>query len=804
MPALSSYWGMEEKLQSRMDRPASRAGREDEEPALPVAGRRRTFAVTVGPRESREYVLTNKEKAYFTGETGTANGRSYNGLIVELHKFLEGWDLLLGGRPLSSWGVRNACVLPQSMTREHVLDRTTETVFLADGLNLLILTFSTNYRGGASFVPRIDIRGIWEEKRPEYETCWCAEHAVLALRRVDHPERTMEQDYPVWIAIACDRSAEFVPEAGYRPTTYTKDAARRAMATAVPYVPGRLEFRFEEDPQFPASATFSIAVGDSLDEAVALAARGIAEEFGLYDAKMRRISATVDGLGLAMRDRDYRYSLMWAAASVDALVMNQMGRGIFAGLHWFPNYWGRDTFISLPGACLVRGDFETARGILETFAGLQDTVEGSRSYGRVPNLAMPGEVHYNTADATWWFVREACEFLRYTGDVEFAERILPVVKRAIDGALTRRVGEDLLLRHGEAETWMDAGGEERPLSPRGDRAVEVEALWYTALRSGAAVAAAAGTGGLAERWNRLADRVRSAFVAAFWDDERSALHDHLDPDGTPDGKVRPNQILAASVPWDELLSGELEERMIRFAGDSCVLPHGVASLAPSDPDFHPRHLDLERYHFDEAYHNGDVWVWLTGPVVTAFVKRGLVGRAWEQTVVVRDLMFDEGAAGTLPELRNGVPPESGENVAGAVSQAWSLSEFLRNFYQDYLGVAPNLLEGVLHLRPALPRELGWVSARAMVGGGAIRLFYRLADDGTSACYRVSAERGVPRLDVRFRCRVPPAGDVRPTAVEANAELGPGGVLEFVVASVGAGWTVDVERLSAPPERGERS
>jgi len=414
--------------------------RTGEEPGhgLPAVGKRRGFQIVVGRHGSREYILTNKERAYFAGETGTTNTRSYEGLIVDLHKFLEGWDLMLGDRLLSSWGVKSACVLPQSMTREHIVERTTETVFLADRLNLLILTYSTSYRGRAAFVPRIDIRSIWEERRPEYDVHWDEDRGVLALRRSDHGERGEGADYPVWVAVACDRPVVFIPEPGYRQTTYTKDAARRAMGSAQPYAPGRLEFRFEGDDQFASGATFSVAVGDDLEATTALALKGIAEEFSLYDLKMRRVSDAMENMSVAAYDRDYKYSLMWAAASVDGLIMNQLGRGIFAGLHWFPNYWGRDTFISLPGACLVRGEFETAREILETFASMQERDDESPFLGRIPNLAMPGEKHYNTADGTWWFVREVYEYLRYSGDLEFARSILGCVERAIEGAVRVR------------------------------------------------------------------------------------------------------------------------------------------------------------------------------------------------------------------------------------------------------------------------------------------------------------------------------------------------------------------------------
>ncbi len=758
---------------------------------LPIVGKREGLQIVVGRSESREYILTNKEKAYFAGETGTTNTRSYEGLIVELHKFLEGWDLLLGDVPLSSWGVKSACVLPQSMTREYVIGQTTETVFLADRENLLVLTYGTSSRGRAAFVPRVDIRSIWEEGQFEYESQWDAERRVLALRRTDHDARTEKDDFPVWVAIACDRPAFYVSEADHRPTTYTKDAARRAMASAVPFWPGRIEFSFTGDEAFASNVTFGIAVGDDLEETTALALRGVEDEFALYDEKMRRMSTVLDGIGVATRDNDYRYALLWASSSVDSLVMNVMGRGIFAGLHWFPNYWGRDSFISLPGACLVRGEFDVAREILETFADLQENCEDSLFYGRIPNLAMPGTRYYNTADGTWWFLRECYEYMRYSGDRAFAARIYPVVERAIDGALAKRVDSSGLLLHGEAETWMDAGGEAHPFSPRGSRAVEIQVLWITGLESGVALAEVAGESSRVARWKEAASRARESFGRMFWDAERSALYDHIDPDNEPDRRVRPNQIFALTVPWTDIISREREAGVLDQVRERCVLPHGVTSLDPDDPDFHPKHLDLERYHFDEAYHNGDVWVWLTGPVVSALVKHGQIESAWEQTKVLRDLFFYEGAAGTLPELRNGVPQENEENVAGAVSQAWSNSEFLRNFYQDYLGLRPDLLEGTLDFRPALPRDLSWVTAPVRLGEGTLVVFCEIDTSASRASFRVTASASLPSLVVRFGAPVPLGADVRTEVVEAEALLEPCHSLEFTVEEADGSWSVTV-------------
>jgi glycogen debranching enzyme len=758
---------------------------------FPVEGRRRGLQIVVGPRDSREYILTNKEKAYFAGETGTTNTRSYAGLIVELHKFLEGWDLVLGDVPLSSWGLRSACVLPQSMTREYLIEQTTETVFLADYRNLLLVTYSSNHRGRAAFEPRFDIRSIWEEGQQEYETRWDKKKRVLALRRRDHPSRSPKQDYPVWVAVACDTPASFAPRETYRRTTYTKDAARRAMASAIPYSPGQLEFTFGGGEGFAGSVTFSVAVADTYEEAADEAQRGIVEEFSLYDDKMRRMADVLEGAGITTHDNDYRLALQWANASVDGLIMNQLGRGIFAGLHWFPNYWGRDTFISLPGACLVRGEFETAREILESFAVMQEKHEDSLLLGRIPNLAMPGETYYNTADGTWWFVREAYEYLRYTGDRDFAKEFLPVVERAIEGALAKRVDDLGFVMHGQAETWMDAGGESSPFSPRGNRAVEVQALWYTALVSGAAIARAARREKLARSWEERAEVVKGSFLEAFPDPETGGLFDHLDPDGTPDHKIRPNQILAATVPWEGLLSEETESRMLNLVRETCVLRHGVTSLHTEDPDFHPYHLDLERYHFDEAYHNGDVWVWLSGPVVSALVKHGHLAAAWEQTAMLRDLIFDEGAAGTLPELRNGVPREREENVAGAVSQAWSLAEFIRNFYQDYLGVRPDMLSRTVDVRPALPPGCRWMSAPVRLGSGSLLVLHHARESGTRGCTRLALSEDAEPLTIRYAGLVPPGAREQRRTETIEFELRPSQWVELATEKSRSGFTVRI-------------
>ncbi|MBN2564405.1 MAG: hypothetical protein JXB46_01715, partial [Candidatus Eisenbacteria bacterium] len=203
------------------------------------------------------------------------------------------------------------------------------------------------------------------------------------------------------------------------------------------------------------------------------------------------------------------------------------------------------------------------------------------------------------------------------------------------------------------------------------------------------------------------------------------------------------------------------------------------------------------YHFDEAYHNGDVWVWLTGPVVSAMVKHGLVEPAWEQTAVLRDLIFDEGAAGTLPELRNGVPPEHEENVAGAVSQAWSLAEFVRNFYQDYLGVRPDMLSGAVAVRPALPPSCRWLSAPVRIGKGALLVLHYVDESGKRGCTRLVLSGEAPSIKVEYTPMVPPGAAAQQAANTVEFTLRPTESVELVVEEGKKGWTA---RIASPEER----
>ena len=408
----------------------------------------------------------------------------------------------------------------------------------------------------------------------------------------------------------------------------------------------------------------------------------------------------------------------WSRFALDNLITKQRGAGIWAGLPWFNNYWGRDTFISFNGALLVSGKFDQAKDILRNFASFQLQDSTHLHYGRIPNRITNNEVIYNTADGTWWFIRELYEYYLYTADLELIRELFPVVQTAIEGALEKRCDAHFFLIHTDAETWMDAKGAEVAWSPRGNRAVEIQALWYTALKVAAQMAELTGQNyEISQEWIQTANQLKQNFNTFFWDESNTSLFDHLNTDNTPDKQIRPNQIFAVTVPdllgIEPLLDIERQKQVALNVVQNLTCAQGVMSLSSKDPNFHPFHHYQPYYVPDAAYHNGLIWTWLAGPVVSALVK-------FEQTDQMTALLHNEAnqiinwdAVGNYSELLEPVlrPKTSHLQISGTVSQAWNLAEFQRNLIQDLIGYRPVAGKNAFILSPRLPAGFGLIEAR---------------------------------------------------------------------------------------------
>jgi hypothetical protein len=451
--------------------------------------------------------------------------------------------------------------------------------------------------------------------------------------------------------------------------------------------------------------TVVAAFGASAGEAAARA-RTLAAGDPIGDER-RASYALLTRSYLATSDAEYNKALNWAKAASNLFVVEEYGAGIWAGLPWFRENWGRDTFIALPGTLLVSGQFAQARAVLANFARFQNLkTPHDQDYGRIPNRVSPDEIIYNTVDGTPWMLREAYEYIRYTGDQAFAAEMYRLAVPYFEGAIANYVDADGLLRHAASDTWMDARVENpthQPWSDRGPRANDIQALWYTALDTGAWLAGQAGDTRRAAEWRALAAKARASFLRLFWDG--AAMADRLRADGSRDLKVRPNQLMLATIPFDDFLPGAVQARVTKNAVSALLYPYGIASLSQDDPYFHPRHENPGFHHKDAAYHNGTIWGWNAGFAVTALNRFGYQDLGWSLTQNLGRQILGLGTLGSMSENLDALPHEDGQlKPSGTFAQSWSVAEYARNGYQDYVGFRPDLPAATLGFEPAIPSK----------------------------------------------------------------------------------------------------
>src|ERR1044071_1303155 len=251
------------------------------------------------------------------------------------------------------------------------------------------------------------------------------------------------------------------------------------------------------------------------------------------------------------------------------------------------------------------------------------------------------------------------------------------------------VDDDGLLAAGEEGaqlTWMDAKVGGRVITPRRGKPVEIQALWYNALRTMEEFARAFGFVADEGRFAGMASRARDSFDAQFWNEEAGCLYDVVDG-AARDASLRPNQVIAVSLRHS-MLSAERARRVVEAVGRELLTPYGLRSLAPSDPQYSGRYGGgpAER---DAVYHQGAVWAWLIGPFVTAYLKvngRTPASVAHAQTFLDPLVAhLKEACLGHVSEIFEGDAPHA---PRGAVAQAWSAAELLRTLVEDIRGALP--------------------------------------------------------------------------------------------------------------------
>ena len=481
---------------------------------------------------------------------------------------------------------------------------------------------------------------------------------------------------PLRMRLYGERGALVLDEGRFREIFYRVEASRGYDARGTLFNPGY--FRVELGPGAP------VTLVASTEEWTTLLALSPDEALQADAERRRRLlrgahpKAHLDG-GSELIPAADQFIMIPHARLADAARAHAAGdevRSVIAGYHWFTD-WGRDTMISLEGLTLATGRVQEAGWILRTFAHyIRD--------GLIPNMfpESANEGRYNTADATLWFFHALERYLEHSGDRPTLRLLLPQLEEIVDWHIRgTRFGigidpGDGLLRQGEEGlqlTWMDAKVDNWVVTPRRGKAVEINALWFNALRLLERWVREERGSGDAHRYEDLAEKVCESFNRRFWYKEGRYLYDIVDGESGDDHALRPNQVFAISLPHPVLDRARWED-VLSIVEQQLLTPVGLRSLAPGQPEYKSRY-DGDLRARDAAYHQGTVWGWLIGPFIDAWIRlhpeRRTEARQFLEGFIPH---LDEACVGSISEIFDAEPPFT---PRGCIAQAWSVAEVLR-------------------------------------------------------------------------------------------------------------------------------
>ncbi|MEM2875029.1 MAG: amylo-alpha-1,6-glucosidase [Candidatus Hadarchaeales archaeon] len=634
---------------------------------------------------SREWVVTNGLGGYASSTVAGINTRRYHGLLIaplsdppfgrkvilpQVHEEISGEVSF----PLSSAeypsvihpeGYRNLVRFSTSPFPTFHYEcggvGVRKTVFMVRGRNATVVRYEVDNPRGLRLklvlrplVSCRDIHSLLGEGRAEFRQ-WEMPRSVEVIAG----------ENPILVVGCPDmeyvRSSLPEERRWYRNILYREDRERGYDFLDAGYCPGYFESAFRS------SAVFSLlAVGgrDARSVYEEIAPKLVFGSAALLAREEARLRELVEECGLHGVDELVRAS--------DSFLAD--GR-VIAGYHWF-GCWGRDTLLSLPGLTLITRRYADARRIL------LDMAARARD-GLLPNWFEDKNAEYGPIDISLLYIYAFQRYLCYTYDVEFARRMWGFLVGMVD-AIVRgkhegvRVDQDGLLVS-DKRTWMDAVVRGAEVTPRRGKAVEINAMWYNALRSMEGIGRAAG-----EEFPHagVADEVEENFLRAFWNPEGGCLYDVVSVE--PDRRMRPNQIFAVSMPFP-VIRGEAARHVVEAVRRRLLTRVGLRSLAQGEEGYRGRCAGNQEER-DLAYHQGTVWSWLMGPFITAFVRTG--GDREEAARLIDYLAgphLREAGLGTISEIFDGDEPH---HPRGCISQAWSVAEVLRAYSEDILGRRP--------------------------------------------------------------------------------------------------------------------
>ena len=392
---------------------------------------------------------------------------------------------------------------------------------------------------------------------------------------------------------------------------------------------------------------------------------------------------------------DFERQLVLAA---DQFIVRRQVEGVtlhtvIAGYPWFSD-WGRDTMIALEGLTLATRRFAEARDILLTFAKYVDQGQLPNRFPDISADATTTPVEYNTVDATLWYFHAIDRYLQATQDATLLQELFLVLESIIDWHIKgtryniRVDASDGLLSAGVMGvqlTWMDAKVGDWVVTPRIGKPIEINALWYRALRLMAEWAPRVGAA--AARYSDLAARVQSSFHR-FWFREGGYLYDVIDGPTGNDTSLRPNQLFALSLS-DDLVPRDHARSVLQVVERELLTPYGLRTLSPRDPDYRALYRGNQQER-DAAYHQGIVWPWLIGAYVDARLRLNGDNRVAREMLSGFEKQLTEAGIGTLGEIHEAQLPY---RSVGCFAQAWSVAEVLRSLQRIAFGETDKRISG---------------------------------------------------------------------------------------------------------------
>ena len=649
----------------------------------------------------KEWLITNGLGGYASSTVLGINTRKYHGLLVasfnpptdrrvlltQLNEEVQvnNKTYRLGARELKS-GVQpseanrflRGFILEPFPTYEYVIDevQVKKTMFMPHGKNATIASYTvSNISPSKVFIrvlPLVNSRHFHSVTNKD-EINWSF------LQKPSANSVTLQPSIPLSALILFSSQGVYTPSPSKWAETYFRvEASRGGSCYDDNYQPGF--FRFEVAPNETKEFSIIAVAGKSENEAQAVLSSlgGDSESIRvLYKEELKRRQNLLQRFRSQHADVSMEEWLKWLVLATDSFIVNREStkmKSVIAGYHWFED-WGRDSLISLPGLTLVTERFEDAREILLTF---KHYCRKGVLPNRFPDRAAD-KPEYNTVDATLWYFNAVLQFLKYTDDFEFVDRELwstlkSIIDYHMEGTLYNiHVDVDCLVMHGPQLTWMDVVTDGQPVTPREGKAVEIQALWYNALKTMQLLAARFSRKGEVEKYSAIAEKAKKSFLEKFWNPKEGCLYDVMQ-DKHKDPSIRPNQVMAAALDFT-MLDVAKAERMVETVWKRLWGRYGLRTLAPSDPRYVGRYK-ADRTQRDRAYHNGTVWAWPAGPFVTAFLKTKKYAQKWRSFAFENFLkpLFQEetfrAGLGTISEIFDGDPPHEPN---GCIAQAWSVA-----------------------------------------------------------------------------------------------------------------------------------